>query len=97
MQIKKLAENIRLGDSSEPRNDNNDDTTNEEIHEDNENEAEKEYAGRSILDVTEEIINLDIPGSGELGPGKQLYKCKECEATYKSKTGLKDHTSSKTE
>merc|ERR1712179_838973 len=97
LQIKKLAENIRLGNPSEPRDDNNYGSPNEDIHEDNADEVETEYAGRSILDVADEIINLDIPGSGELGPGKQLYKCEECEASYKTKSGLWHHTSSKHE
>merc|ERR1712179_264870 len=35
LQIKKLAENIRLGNPSKPRVDDNDDFPNEDIHEDN--------------------------------------------------------------
>ena len=62
-----------------------------------ENQTENEYAGRSILDIVDEIINLDIPSSGDLGTGKKLYKCEECEASYKSKRGLSHHTSSKHE
>merc|ERR1712179_498393 len=50
LQIKKLAENIRLGNPSEPRDDNNYCSPNEDIHEDN-------------ADEVDEIINLDIPGS----------------------------------
>merc|ERR550519_3301095 len=38
LQIKKLAENIRLGNTSGPRDDNNDDILNEDIHEDIEDE-----------------------------------------------------------
>jgi len=97
LQIKKLAENIRLGNQSGPRYDDNDDIPNEDNHEDNADEAEKEFARRSILDAADEIINLDLPGSDELGPGKQLYKCEECEASYKSRSGLWQHTSSKHE
>ena len=84
----------------EPRYDldNNDDTSNEDIHEDREDQAEDEYAGRSYSSIADEIINLDIPGRDELGSGKQLqYKCEECEASYKSKMGLSLHTSSKHE
>merc|ERR1712179_302643 len=51
LQIKKLAENIRLGNPSGPRDDNNDDTPNKDIHEDDADEGQKEHAGRSILDV----------------------------------------------
>ena len=81
----------------EPRDDldNNDDTSNEDIHED---QAEDEFAGRSYSSIADEIINLDIPGSDELGSGKQLqYKCEECEASYKSRRVLRQHTSSKHE
>ena len=95
LQIKQLAEGIIMG--PEPRDDldNNDDISNQDIHED---QAENEYAGRSYSSIADEIINLDIPGSDELGSGKQLqYKCEECEASYKSKSGLSHHTSSKHE
>merc|ERR1712179_402156 len=97
LQIKKLAENIRLGNPSGPRDDDIDDIPNEDIHEDDADEAEKEYTGRSILDAADEIINLAFPCSDELGPGKKLYKCEECEASYKSKGALFNHTSSKHE
>ena len=66
LQIKKLAENIRLGNPSGPRDDNNDDSPNEDILEDNADMAEKEYAGRSILDVAHDIINLDFLSSYKL-------------------------------
>ena len=49
------------------------------------------------MDAADEIINLDLPGSDELGPGKQLYKCDECDASYKHKESLHKHTSSKHE
>ena len=95
MQINKLAENIRFGNPPGPRDDNNDgDSPNKDINKDSEDKAENEYAGRSILEVADEIINLDIPGSDQLGPGKKFYKCEECEASYKSKRGLLHHTSS---
>merc|ERR1712179_556932 len=97
LQIKKLAENIRLGNTSGARDDNDDDIPNEDIHEDNADEAEKESAGESILNAADESINLDIPCSDELGAGKKLYKCEECEASYKSMIGLYNHTSSKHE
>merc|ERR1712179_623567 len=99
LQIKKLAENIRMGPSSGPRDDleNNEDVSYDDIHEENEDKTENKYAGRSISDIADEIISLDIPGSDELGASNQLYKCEECEASYKSKTGLQHHTSSKHE
>ena len=57
--------------------------------------------GRSISSIADEIINLDIsaysPGSDELGTRKQLYKCEECEASYKTTNGLLYHTRSKHE
>merc|ERR1711963_34792 len=98
LQIRKLAENIRMGTPTETRDDvSNDDYTNEVINHDNEEQIKDEYAGRSILDTADEIINHDIPVSDELGSGKKVYKCGECEASYKSKMGLYNHTSSKHE
>ena len=76
--------------------DNNDDILNEDICENNEDKTENEYIGRGILD-SDEIINLGIPGSVELAPSKQLYKCVECEAIYNSKHALYYHTRSKHE
>ena len=87
-----------MGNPSKPVDDDNDDITNQDTHENSEDQAENEYAGRSYSSIADEIINLDIPGSDELGSGKQLqYKCEECEASYKSKRGLSLHTSSKHE
>ena len=99
LQIKKLAENIRMGNPTESVDDleNNDDNPNKDIQQDNGDQTENEYAGRSISDTSDEIINLDIPGSDELGHGKLLYKCEECEESYKSKPALRYHTSSKHE
>ena len=37
------------------------------------------------------------PGSDELGSGKHLYKCEECEATYKRKKALRHHIGNKHE
>ena len=91
LQIKQLAEGIIMG--PEPRDDldNNDDISNQDIHED---QTENEFAGRSYSSIADEIINLDIPGSDELGSGKQLqYKCEECEASYKHRQSLRNHTS----
>ena len=97
LQIKKLAENIRMGSSSGPRDnlENNVDVSYDDIHEEGEDKTENTYAGRSISDIADEIISLDIPGSDEPGASKQLYKCKECEASYKSRTGLNLHTNTK--
>ena len=79
MKIQKIAENIRMGKPNELFDDldTNDDILNEDIREDNKDKTENEYIGRGILD-SDEIINLGIPGSVELAPGKQLYKCVKC-------------------
>ena len=45
----------------------------------------------------DEIIKFDITGGDKIGSGKQFYKCKECNASYKSKMGLYYHTISKHE
>jgi len=99
LQIKKLAENIRMGNPTESVDDleNKDDIPNKDIQKDNGDQTENEYAGRSNSDTPDEIINLDIPGSDKLWSGKQLYKCEECEASYKHKKHLRRHTSSKHE
>ena len=73
LQIKKLAEGIIMGNPSKPVDDDNDDITNQDTHENSEDQAENEYAGRSYSSIADEIINLDIPGSDELGSGKQLW------------------------
>ena len=67
--------------------DNNDDILNKDIREENEDKTENEYNGRRILN-SDEIINLGISGSVELAPGKQLYKCVECEAIYNGRQAL---------
>ena len=41
------------------------------------------------------MINNDIPSRDEFWSGKCLYKCDECDASYKSKGALHNHTSSK--
>ena len=96
LQIKKLAENIKMRNPSQRREDleDNDAAANEDINE-NVDQMENEYAGRSNSDIVDEIISHDIPGSDELRSDKQLYKCEECEARYKTKTGLNLLTSSK--
>ena len=78
LQIKKLAENIRMGNPTESVDDleNNDYTSDNDLHEDNEEQTEHfkhENAGRSISDNVDEIINLDISGSYESESGKPLY------------------------
>ena len=73
----------------------NDDNTNEHNNQDNEDVSETELAERSILDTADEIINHDISISA--GSGKQVLKCEECEASFKGKSGLYHHTSSKHE
>ena len=55
---------------------NNDYTSDNDLHEDNEEQTEHfkhENAGRSISDNVDEIINLDISGSYESESGKPLY------------------------
>ena len=51
-----------------------------------------EYDVKSIISFADEVIDLDSPannpGCDELGSDKQLYKCQECETTFKSKPGL---------
>ena len=90
LQMKKLAKNITMSIPPEYVDDleNNNHIYNEDIHTDNENQVENEYAGGGILDIADAMINLDIPGI-------QSYKCKKCEASYKSKQALKYHTNSK--
>ena len=70
LHIRKLAGKIKIGNTPETRDDlvGNDDQDNEEL-------IENEYDERSFLDTADEIINLDIPVSDDLGSGKQLYKC----------------------
>jgi len=99
LQIRKLAENIRMGCPPEDRDDlvGNDDNTNKDINQDNEELIENKDSERSVFDTADEIFNPDIPVSDELGSGRQVYKCEECEASYKSKRGLDHHTSSKHE
>ena len=75
----------------------NDDNTNKNINQDNEEHFENKYSERGFLDTAEKIINHDIPVSDELGSGKQVYKCEECEASYKVKSSLRQHTRSKHE
>ena len=96
LQIKQLAETVVTGNTftnqEEPADyhdmdSRKDDIFNQDIHVNSEEDAEYENDGRSISSIADEIINLDIPGfypgRDELGSGKQLYKCEECEATYK--------------
>ena len=95
LQIKKLADNIRFGNQSQQGND--DENTNEDIFEEPEDETANENVTRNISSNVDETIKLDIPGSDESKSSKQLYKCEECEAKYKSKQALHYHTSSKHE
>ena len=95
LQIRKLSENIRIVNPPETRDNlvSNDDNTNEDIIQ--EEQIENKDAERSILDTVDEIINHDIPVIDEPGSGRQVYRCEECEAIYKSKRGLYHHISSK--
>ena len=97
LQIKTLAESIVMRNPSTPVDDNdNDGITNQETHENSEDQAKSEYAGRSCSSSADESINIDIPGSDELRSRNQFqYKCEECEASYRSKRGLSQHKSSK--
>ena len=87
LQIKKLAENIRFGSPSQPTEDldNNVDIANEDI---NEEEPRKECIRRSISDIDDRIINLNIPASDEQEYIKKLYKCEECEASFRVVCGF---------
>ena len=90
LQIKKSTENIRMGNLSQPSNDhlNNGDNPNENVDENKEYQTENECDGRNIIDIDDKIINIEIPDIAKLGSGKQLYKCGECEASYKHIWGL---------
>ena len=88
LQIKKLAENIRMENPPESLN-TNQDITNEDIYEGNEDQTEIKH--------TDVITILNIHGRNEQGSGKKLYKCEECEASYKNRSGLYLHASSKHE
>jgi len=104
LQIKKLAETVITG-NAEPLVDFDIDSGNGIISTQDmladSDDAGYGNNGRSISSIADEIMNLDIlehnPGSDELGSDEQLYKCEECEATYKSKGGLFLHTRSKHE
>ena len=89
LQIKKLA-GIRFGNQSEIR-DTTDHVKYDYMQEERENHLNNEYAGRSILDIAEDIINFDIPSHDESGSRMKVFKCEECEASYKSKQALGLH------
>jgi hypothetical protein len=63
-----------------------------ETPDNNENDAEYENKSQSIS----EILNLDIPAytavSDEVGSGKRLYECEECESVFKSRQCLWSHS-----
>ena len=59
---------------------------------------EIENNSRSISSTVDEILRLDIRTYNSVGEsGSRLYKCEECEAVFKSCSGLIYHTSSKHE
>ena len=94
LQIKKLVEIIRMGNHPEPQDlDNNDNNPNDSSIKSNENENMNENTGKGMDDE----ININIPGTDELGSGKQLYRCEECKVSYKNSQALHHHTSSKHE
>merc|ERR1712129_413911 len=110
LQIKQLKDTVITGNTFNNQEESaddydmesrNDDIFNRDITVNSEENAEYENDGRSISSIADELINLDFPayspGSDELGSGKQLYQCEECEATYKSRCGLLRHTKSKHE
>ena len=88
LQIKKLAERFRIDTPHLHKEDI--DIDGDTIDEDKEDKAEN-YAGRSILDIADELISLDIPGLDEIGQTKQLYRCGECNASYKNRGSLLVH------
>ena len=69
----------------------------DDICEDNENQNENGFAGISISDIPDQFISLDIPCIDKPWSGMQLYKCEKCEASYKHKESLYNHTRSKHE
>ena len=106
LQIKKLVESVLSRNSlfSQEQNANkynqtisNGDASNQGILSNNEVLNDRQ----SVSSIADELINLNIPsynpGSDELGSGKALYKCEDCEATYKRKESLLQHTRSKHE
>ena len=97
LQIRKLMENIRMGNLLQPSNDhlNNDDNPNENVDENKDNQTENECDGRNIKDMDDEIINIEVPDIDALGSGKQFYKCGGCEASYKHMGTLMQHESRK--
>jgi len=94
LQIKQLAETVS-------RVFYNVDLSNKTMHVSSEEDAEDENQRRSISSIADEIMTLDIPadspGDDEQGSYMQLYKCEECEATYKSNKNLLRHTRRKHE
>ena len=49
----------------------------------------------NVAEADDENIFPSVFGRDELGSGKQIYKCGDCEASYKSQSGLYHHTSSR--
>ena len=107
LQIKKLGESIRIGNPPKTSDDlaGNDYNTNRDINQDKEEPIVNEHAEKGILDTTDEIIDLDIPLSDELGSGKQYnhissknegsyYYCKYCEYKATQQVNLKKHQES---
>ena len=92
LKIKKLAENIRIENSTQPEDDldTNDDIPNNHYNQDD--EEHNEYAGISVSN-TADII--DIQDRDEFSSGKKLYRCEECEISFKGKSGLSQHTRNK--
>ena len=90
--IKELIDDDAISTESDISSDT--DPSNElgvrDLNEESEHQAKNEKAGNSMQSIADEMINLDILGD-ELRSGKQLYECEECEASYKSKSGLSKH------
>ena len=99
LQIKQLSENIRRKNLFGVRDDTDcyDDIPSRDVIKDNDTEAENKDTGMIFLNISDEIINHGILGNDELGSGKQLYKCEECEASYQNREGLSYHAREKHE
>ena len=75
-------------------------STQRDIPDNSENtyQEKDEYTGRSFSSIADEITNFDFTAndvhlsySDVQLTSKQLYKCEECDASYKSKTALGLH------
>lgn len=99
-QVPLLTVIIRIGNPSSPSDnlDYNGDVSNYRINQNKIIESNDKFAERSYTSIADDIINFDLTGSDIHVPssdvqesGKQLYKCEECDNSYKSKMSLGLH------